>query len=85
MPFFPTGVAVLRMQPYETLGLPSPDECIGVVGLTTSLLILTIGIVVHLFVVATIWSFALIVAGLFIGWVSIIYCGLWSQRTVPGG
>ena len=73
------------MQPYETLGLPSPGDCIGVLGLSVSLVILTIGIVVHLLILATIWSFVLIVAGLFIGWVSIIYCGLWTQRDVPNG
>ncbi len=72
------------MQPYETLGLPSPDECIGVIGLTVSLALLTVGIVIHLFVAATVWSFAVIVAGLFVGWTSFIYCGLWSQRDIPG-
>ena len=71
------------MQPYETLGVPSPDECIGMGGLTVALVILTVGIVIHLLVQATIWSFGLIVLGLFVGWVSFIYCGLWGQRNVP--
>lgn len=73
------------MQPYETLGLPSPDECIGIAGLTISLLILTIGITIHFFITQSVLTFSVIVIGLFIGWVSFIYCGLWGQRDVPGG
>ena len=67
------------MQPYETLGIPSPDECIGVGGLTVSLAILTVAIVIHLFVASSIWSLGLIIAGLFIGWVSFMYCVVWGE------
>lgn len=70
------------MQPYETLGLPDPGECVGVVGLTVGFAILTVGILMHLFVLENVYSFSIIVLGLFIGWVSFIYCGLWAQRGV---
>ena len=72
------------MHPYDYLGLPSPDECIGVVGLTASLILLTIGIGLHLFVVDSIWTFGVIIAGLFVGWVSFMYCLVWGQG-LPGG
>ena len=70
------------MQPYEYLGLPSPDECVGVIGLTASLLLLTIGVATHLFVADTIWSLGVIITGLFVGWVSFMYCIVWG-RGVP--
>ena len=67
------------MQPYEWLGLPSPEECVGVAGLTISLGVLTLGIVIHVAVAASIWTWGLIVLGLFIGWVSFLYCVVWGQ------
>ncbi len=72
------------MQPYETLGLPSPDECIGIGGLTVSLAILTVGIVIHLLITSSIWSLGLIIVGLFIGWVSFMYCVVWGEDRVSG-
>ena len=67
------------MEPYESLGLPSPDECIGVGGLTLSLMILTIGILSHIFIADSIWTFGMIIAGLLIGWLSFMYCIVWGQ------
>ena len=71
------------MQPYETLGLPSPEECAGIAGLTVGLVLVTVGVVLHVFVWGTVASFSVVVLGLFISWVSFIYCGLWAQRRVP--
>ena len=71
------------MQPYETLGIPSPDECVGIGGLTVSLAILTTGIALYLFVAETIWIWMLIVLGLFIGWVSVMYCVVWGGEHSP--
>ena len=67
------------MEPYESLGLPSPDECIGVGGLTLSLIILTVGILAHILIADTLWTFGMIVAGLLIGWLSVMYCVVWGQ------
>jgi len=67
------------MDPFDTLGLPSPDECIGMVGLIVSVLGAIVGIVWLTVYEGQILSFALVVASAFLGWISFMYCEVWEQ------
>lgn len=67
------------MQPFDWLGLPSPDECLGILGLLISVVGAALG-VLWLFVYdGGIPSFVLIVLSALLGWISFMYCGVWEQ------
>lgn len=51
----------------ETLSVPSLDECIGIVGLSISLVGLTIGIAALLLLNVTSLAWVLVVGSLFVG------------------
>lgn len=51
----------------------------GVVGLTIALIGITIGIGALLFFKVGFLAWAHIVAGLFLGWVSFLYCVVWGE------
>lgn len=63
----------------EALGIPSPDECIGVVGLAVGLAGTTLGVAALLLLEGGFAAWALVVAGLFVGWVSFLYCVVWGE------
>lgn len=70
----------ITMQPFETIGIPSPDECVGVAGLTVSLVVLTVAVSIHVLIFDSIWTWIAMVGGLLIGWVSVMYCVVWGQQ-----
>jgi hypothetical protein len=67
------------MEPFDTLGLPSPDECLGVLGLIVSIVGAIVGIVWLIRFDGQILSFVLIVLSAVLGWVSFMYCEVWEQ------
>lgn len=67
------------MSVFETLGIPSPDQCVGVVGLSISLVGMTIGVAALAYYEQSLPVFGIIVASLFIGWVSFLYCVIWGE------
>jgi len=66
------------MQPYEALGLPDPDECIGIAGLTISVIVAVIGLAWLLVYQGGLASFGLVILAAFVGWVSFMYCESWE-------
>lgn len=64
---------------FETLGVPSPDQCVGVAGLTVALVGLTLGLVGVLVLELGFAAWAVVVASLFVGWVSFLYCVVWGE------
>jgi hypothetical protein len=64
---------------YERLGVPSPGECVGVAGLTVSLVGFTVGVVAMVALEQTLPGFVLLVGSLLVGWVSFIYCVVWGE------
>ena len=66
---------------YERLGVPSPDECVGVAGLTISLIGMTIGVAALFSLEQTFPAFATIVGSLLVGWVSFLYCVVWGESS----
>lgn len=69
---------------FETLGVPSPDECIGVAGLSVSLVGLTVGVLALLVLNLGFLAWALVVASLLVGWVSFLYCVVWGESAPEG-
>jgi len=69
----------MAMEPFDTLGLPSPDECLGVLGLIVSIVGAIVGIVWLIRFDGQILSFVLIVLSAVLGWVSFMYCEVWEQ------
>lgn len=67
------------MEPFDTLGLPSPEECPGMLGLIVSVLGAIVGILWLIIYSGGVWSFALIALSGLLGWVSFMYCGVWEQ------
>jgi len=64
---------------YERLGVPSPNECVGVGGLTVALIGLTIGVAALFVLEQSFPAFVVIVASLLAGWVSFLYCVVWGE------
>jgi hypothetical protein len=64
---------------FETAGIPSPDECVGVAGLSVSLVGLTLGVAALVLLDQTFPAFAVLVASAVVGWVSFIYCVVWGE------
>lgn len=73
------------MEPFDTLGIASPDECLGVLGLIISILGAILGIVWLIWYTGGIPSFALIVLSALLGWVSFMYCEVWEQSLPIAG
>ena len=69
---------------FERLGVPSPDECLGIVGLSLALFGLTVGVVWLLLLDGEFYAWALVVASLFVGWASFLYCIVWGESTPTG-
>lgn len=67
------------MEPFDALGVPSPDECWGMLGLMLSILGTIVGIVWLFWFEGQLWSFLLIVLSALLGWVSFMYCQVWEQ------
>jgi len=67
------------VQPFDALGLPSPDECLGVLGLLVGILGGIVGVVWLFFYDGSIPSFVLIAVSALVGWVSFMYCEVWEQ------
>lgn len=70
------------MEPFDTLGLPSPDECPGILGVVVSLFGGIAGLAWLILYNGFLWSFLLIIASAFLGWVSFMYCVAWD-RSLP--
>jgi uncharacterized membrane protein len=64
---------------YERLGIPSPDECVGVLGLAASLFGVTVGVAALFLLEQSLPGFAIVVGSLLIGWASFIYCVVWGE------
>lgn len=68
---------------FDRLGLPSPKDCPGLVGLLVSLLG-AVGSIWALFIYEmAVWGFTLLTLFAVLGWTSFIWCGVWAQST-PG-
>ena len=67
------------MDRFETVGGPSSDECLGVVGLSIALVGASAGILARFFREQTTPAFAVIVASPFVGRVSFRYCVVWGE------
>lgn len=67
------------MQPFDYLGLPSPDECIGILGLIVSVVAAIAGSLWLIQYDGGVWSFVVIALSGLLGWVSFMYCGAWNQ------
>lgn len=65
----------------ESLGIPSPDECIGIFGLTAALIGITIGITAILLFGLEFAAWVVVVASLLVGWVSFLYCVVWGESS----
>lgn len=72
------------MEPFETLGIPSPDECLGMVGLLVGLAGVVAGLVWLLAYDGATPSFVLVVLSLLVGWVSVLYCTTWEGSSPVG-
>lgn len=68
----------------ETLGVPSPDECVGVAGVAVSLVGLTVGVALLLLFQGGFLTWALVIASLLVGWVSFMYCVVWGESSPEG-
>ena len=67
------------MQPFDLLGLPSPEDCYGMIGVLVSLVMALIAFVwVGLFQGGT-SAFLLLALGVVLGISSFIYCAIWEQ------
>lgn len=62
-----------RFPLYETREHPDPDECIGMAGLTISLVIAVIGLTWLLVYQGGLASFGLVILAAFVGWVPFMY------------
>ena len=67
------------MEPFDTLGLPSPDECLGTLGLIVSIAGAVVGIVWLISFGGQLGGFVLIALSALLGWVSFMYCEVWEQ------
>ena len=69
------------MQPFDLLGLPSPEDCYGMIGVLVSLVMALIAFVwVGLFQGGT-SAFLLLALGVVLGISSFIYCMIWGQSS----
>lgn len=71
---------LLLMQPYKSLGLPDPDECIGIAGLTMSVIVAITALAWLMFYQGGLVSFGVIVLAALVGWVSFMYCETWEGQ-----
>lgn len=67
------------MQPFDLLGVPSPNECWGMVGLLVSILLVLSGWRGVVAAPGTTVAFALIASGVVLGISSFMYCLMWGQ------
>jgi len=72
------------MQPFDALGLPSPDECPGILGLLVSVVGAVLGIVWLFVYSGPVWSYVLIILSALLGWLSFMYCEGWEQSLPVG-
>jgi len=72
------------MQPFDSLGLPSPDECPGILGLLVSFAGAIVGVVWLFFYGGPVWSYVLIILSGLLGWLSFMYCEVWEQSLPIG-
>lgn len=67
------------MQPFDTLGLPGPDECLGMAGLLVSLLVAIVALTWFAVFQGGVPAFGLLATGVLLGISSFIYCVIWGQ------
>ena len=63
----------------EAVGLPSPRDCPGMVGVGVSLLGVAVSFALLVIYGGPIWSFALLVLFAFLGWTSFVWCAVWDE------
>lgn len=66
------------MEPFATLGIPSPAECPGILGLLFSVVAALVGVVWLFAYAGGLGSFLLIALAGLVGWVSFMYCVVWE-------
>jgi hypothetical protein len=67
------------MEPFDSLPIPSPDECLGGIGVLISIVGAVFGLVWLTAWNGGVWSFGFVVACGFLGWVSFMTCVAWGQ------
>ena len=66
---------------FERVGLPSPRECPGMIGVLVSLLGAAGSFWLLLVYDGAIWGFTLLTLFAVLGWISFIWCGVWAEST----
>jgi hypothetical protein len=67
------------MQPFDILGLPGPDECLGMAGLLVSVLAAIVALIWLGVFQGGVSAFGLLAIGVLLGISSFIYCVIWGQ------
>lgn len=66
---------------FKRVGLPSPRECPGMIGVIISLLGAAGSFWLLLVYDGAIWGFTLLTLFAVLGWISFIWCGVWAEST----
>lgn len=66
------------MEPFARVGLPSPAECPGVLGVVVSLLAALVAVAWGFVYGGGLAAFLLVVLAGLVGWVSFMYCVAWE-------
>lgn len=66
---------------FKRVGLPSPRECPGMIGVLVSLLGAAGSFWLLLVYDGAIWGFTLLTLFAVLGWISFIWCGVWAEST----
>lgn len=66
---------------FKRVGLPSPRECPGMMGVLVSLLGAAGSFWLLLVYDGAIWGFTLLTLFAVLGWISFIWCGVWAEST----
>lgn len=72
---------ILPMGVFERIGLPSPRECPGMIGILVSFLGAAGSFWALVMYDRAIWGFTLLALFAALGWTSFIWCGIWAQST----
>jgi hypothetical protein len=66
------------MQPFDFLGVPGPDDCLGMVGVLVSIVLIIAGGTAIAVTGGSILAFGSIAVGGVLAWSSIAYCLAWG-------
>jgi hypothetical protein len=66
------------MQPFDFIGVPGPDDCLGIAGLLLAILLVINGAIGVFVSPGSLAAFSSIAIGVVLGGVSVMYCLLWG-------